>query len=263
MVNNSKKGLIVIIFLVIILVGVIVAGTIKEKRDSKVLNQEYINSVKTSEIEEENQQVDNNNAENIDVSKVKGLGEKLRAKVDVRVLVLGDGIAMSQGRNSDNGIWSEGVKNLIETTYGSKVTMTLLAQQGATTETGVTAVRENDIKNYDLVIICYGQNDNNKSLKTSDVKNYYKSIVDKIRNESPDASIIAVLESTLELNNVYRNAIQEVATANYLNVADMKNAFLSSGVKESTLVSSSLPNDQGYQVYTQTIGNTIRTILGQ
>ena len=258
--NNSKRGFILVIILAVILVGVIIAGTIKDKHESKINNEEY--SAYVEAASEESEESNKTDYEEVDSSKTEGLVEKLRAKQEIKILMLGDDMAMSIGRSSDSGIWSEGIKNLLQTTYGSKADLKLLAKEGATTETGVTLVKENDLSDYDLVILCYGNNDNKNSLKVQDVKTNYTEIITKIREKSPHALMIAVLESSLELNNSYRLAISEVATSNSLIIADMRNAFNSSGMKESSLAKNGFPNDQGYQVYTQAIGDKIKGAMG-
>ena len=258
--NNSKRGFILVIILSVVLVLVIGAGTIKEKRDNKKSTEEY----NTYMQEIENKEVGENteaSEEKVDSSKIKGCINKLKAKQDVKVLILGDDMAISKGRTSDAGIWSDGIKNLIETTYGSKVNLTLLAKEGATLETGLKATKENDISDYDLAILCYGNNDAKESRKISDVKENYTDIVKNIKAKSPEALMIAVLESPLELNNSYRMAVIEVADTNSLLKADMREAFNSSGKKESSISKNGFPNDTGYQIYTQTIGDKIKKAM--
>ena len=170
-------------------------------------------------------------------------------------------MAMSKGRTSDSGIWSDGFKHLIETTYGSKVNLTLLAKEGATLETGLRATKENDISDYDLAILCYGNNDAKTSRKISDVKENYAEIVKNIKAKSPEALMIAILESSLELNNAYRMAIIESADSNSLIKVDMREAFNSSGKKEAAISKNGFPNDTGYQIYTQTLGNKIKKAM--
>lgn len=256
--NNSKKGFVLVVLLSIILVLVIVAGVIKEKHDNKTNNEEYDRYIQETQIEDAD---DKDTEENVDSSKVKGFINKLKAKQDVKILILGDDMALSIGRSSDAGIWSDGVKNLIETTYGSKVNLTLLAKEGATLETGLTTTKENDMSGYDLTILCYGNNDSKASRKVSDVKEDYTEMVKNIKDKSPDSLMIAVLESSLELNNPYRLAVVEVATNNSLIKADMREAFNSSGKKDSSISKNGFPNDTGYQIYTQTIGKKIKEAM--
>ncbi|MDS0526685.1 SGNH/GDSL hydrolase family protein [Clostridium sp. SHJSY1] len=258
--NNSKKGLIIIIALTFVFIGVLTMGIIKDRNlntalaesSTKKVQEEPKEETKTEEKAPEEKKEEVKNTETLDFY------GKLKEKQSVRILILGDGLAMSQGRTSENGIWDKGVANLIQTTYGSKVELKSLAQGGASTAVGIDIVKANDIKDYDLVITCFGHNDNNTSVNTNQMKTNYNNIIAEVKNKSPKATIIVVLPSTLALDNTYRDNIQKVATENNVAVADMKKAFTESGVKESTLMNGALPNDKGYQVYTQTIGNVIK-----
>lgn len=252
--NNSKKGLFIIGILCAILVIVVGAGKVKERHENKINTEEYIASVTASQEAADQKQEEQEQ----DKAKLKSAVDKLRAKEDVKVLMLGDCIAMSSGRTSENGIWSEGIKNAILKQFGSNASMEVIAQKDATTATGLTQLQNADLSGYDIVILSYGYNDNKDKLKVDDTKANYKAIVDKVLKENNHAMIISVLESSLELNNPYRAAINEVSTTKSLIIADMKNAFITSGVKESTLASNGLPNDKGYQIYTQTIENKLK-----
>ncbi|SFU63434.1 Lysophospholipase L1 [Clostridium sp. DSM 8431] len=260
--SNSKKGLYIIIALAAILIVIIGAGKFKEKKENKINNEEYIASMSKASDSNEEKEETTEEEEKQDTSKMKSAPEKLRAKEDVKVLMLGDAIAMSSGRTSENGIWSEGIKSAILKEFGSKASMEVIAQKDATTATGLNQLKNADLSGYDIVILCYGYNDNKDKLKVEDVKADYKAIVDKIMKENNHAMIMSVLESSLELNNPYRSAINEVSTTKSLITVDMKNAFVSSGIKESSLASNGLPNDKGYQVYTQAVESKLKQVVG-
>ncbi|WP_143315811.1 SGNH/GDSL hydrolase family protein [Clostridium sp. HBUAS56017] len=259
--NNSKKGLITISALALILVFVLAAGIIKDRKLNSINKEEYVASLtnsskeeskNTKEVKAQEPPVEDKSTKSLDFY------GKLKEKQPVRVLILGDGLAMSQGRNSDNGIWDQGVASLIQNTYGSKVELKSLAQSGASTTVGVNVAKNNDISNYDLVITCFGHNDNSTLVNPSQSKTNYSNILAEIKSKSPKATIIPVLPSTLALDNTYRLTIQKLAAENNLTCADMKKAFTESASQESTLLNGSLPNDKGYQIYTQTVGNIIK-----
>jgi hypothetical protein len=260
--NNSKKGLLTVIALALILICVLAAGILKDKKLNNANKEEYTASLTSASKEEpketkEEAKVEEKPVVEKDTQNLDFYG-KLKEKQSVRVLILGDGLAMSQGRASDNGVWDQGVANLIQSTYGSKVELKSLAQSGASTSVGVSVVKDSDIKDYDLVITCFGQNDSNTLVNPSQMKTNYNSIITEIKSKSPKATIIPVLPNTLALDNTYRLTIQKVATENKLTCADMKKAFTESGMQESSLINGYLPNDKGYQIYTQTIGNVIK-----
>lgn len=258
--NNSKRGFILVVILSVILIMLIIAGVIKERHDNKLSEEEYVSCNEMYEKKALEENVPEESTK--DPSKIIGLANKLKGKQDVNVLILGDDIAMSTGRKSEAGIWSDALKNLLESTYGSKVNLKLVAKEGATTEMGLSDIKENDISDYDLVILCYGSNDRKEARKLSDVKKNYIEIIRQIKQKSPTSLVIAVLESSLELNNSYRLAVLDVAANNYMLVADMRNAFDSSGKSEASISNNGLPNDAGYEIYTQTIAKKIKEVVG-
>lgn len=258
--NNSKKGLIIVIALTFVFIGVLTIGIIKDRNLNTALAESSIKKVKEEPKEEVNteKKVPEEKKEVVKEIQTLDFYGKLKEKQSVRILILGDGLAMSQGRTSDNGVWDKGVANLIQNTYGSKVELKSLVQSGASTGVGIDIVKANDIKDYDLVIACFGHNDNSTLVNTTEMKNNYNNIIAEVKNKSPKAAIIVILPNTLAVGNTYRDNIKKLATENNLIVADMKKAFTESGVKESTLMNGTLPNDKGYQMYTQTIGNAVK-----
>ena len=247
--STDKIENIVIVVLVVVLAITLTLGIIKDKKESKKNLEEYNEFLK-----EEN----NNLVEESDETDGNDFYSKLRKKEEVKVLVLGDGLALSQGRVSDNGIWDQGLKNLIQNTYGSNVELNSLAQNGASSSVGVDTVKNNDISGYNLIITCYGYNDNKVGTSIEEFKKNYEDIISEIKTKNPSAIIIPILPSTLSIDNAYSVAIKEVSDTNKLNFADIKTEFINSGVTEDNLTNSGLPNDKGYELYTQCIGNIIK-----
>ena len=89
----------------------------------------------------------------------------------------------------------------------------------------------------------------------------YTNMVKKVKEENPNATVIVVLPSNLSLDNKYRLKIMEVCNENGLAYADMKTSFQQSGYAESKLTKNSLPTDMGYQIYSQTINNIIKSLI--
>lgn len=269
--NNSKKGILVTVILAIILVSVLTAGIIKDKRllaqnkldynnwleeSNEEKSTEVNNESKEEQPKNQEEQVQETVAKNTEES--LNLYEKLKNKEAVRLLILGDGIALSQGRTSENGVWERGIASLITSNYGSEVEVKSLAKAGASSAVGYDIVNSNDISNFDLIIMCYGQNDNNTAVNTNQFKLNYENIVSKVKESNPNGTIIPILPNTLQIDNAYRNMIQQIAKDNSLEVADMKKAFTTSSIGEANLLNGTLPNDTGYQIYTQTLGEVIK-----
>lgn len=259
MLNNTKKGIVMIITLILVLAGVLTLGILKDK-NSKDDNQDNysanIEETKTEETEDVKEKPQTETAE-----EVTDFYGKLKNKEALKVLILGDGLALSQGSTSNNGVWDTGVVNLIKNTYGNAVEMVSLAKAKATTLVGLSVVNNNKIENYDLVITCFGHNDNMAAVNINDFEKNYSEMITQIKKMSPNATILPVLPSTLALDNNYRRKIQEVATENSLTCVDTKTAFANSGLTDAELLNGTLPNDTGYKLYTQTVGETIKTAM--
>ena len=266
--NNSKKGIAIIVLLIFILGVVLTAGIIKDKKLSKENKDDYNNYIATikdkddsdtKDTESSKSNDDSSQSDNNDSGKEQNLNfyDKLKAKSPVKVLVLGDGIALSQGSTTSDGKWVEGLANFIKTTYGSEVEVKSLAKSGTKADEGLNIAKSNDLTGYDLVETCFGQNDNNAKTDAKAFKTSYLGIIDEIKSKNSNAVIIPVLSSTLDANNNYRKAISEIAQEKSLSAADVKQAFVDSGA-EASLVTGSLPNDKGYKYYTLTIANIIK-----
>lgn len=249
--NNSKKGFAIIILLSIVLIAVIGLGVMKTKK-LNAINQkefkEFMDEFNNATLEKEKKSVD--------------FVGKLKEKQEINMLVLGDGLAASQGKTKDDGIWTNAVTKFIKETYGSDVKPQVLAESSAKVEDGLNTVNLNDISNKDLIILSYGNNDSINKTGLDSFKVNYTNLVNKIKAENPNALIIVLIPNTLELDNKYRIKMMEVCNENRLAYGDLKTAFKESGQAESKLVKNSLPTDAGYQIYSQTVSNIIKTLAG-
>lgn len=266
--NNSRKGINIIVLLVFVFLVILTAGIIKDKKLSKQNKEDYNKYITTEKSNEDsnitdaesNKSKDNSsNTENEDFVQKQKLNfyDKLKEKSPVKILVLGDGIALSQGSTTPDGKWIEGVVNLIKSTYGTTAEVKSLAKSGTKASEGLNIAKNNDLTGYDLILTCFGQNDNNGLTDIKSFKTSYEGIISEIKSKNSNTVIIPILPSTLDLNNNYRNEIIQIANANSLDAADVKKAFTESGA-EASLVTGKLPNDRGYQYYTVTIGNVIK-----
>ena len=129
-----------------------------------------------------------------------------------------------------------------------------LARAGATSGVGYEVATNNDISNYDLIIICFGQNDNNKLTNINTFNANYQGIVNKVKEKNPNGTILPILPSTLVGDNAYRVAMQNISKNNTLNAIDVSNEFANSGVAINQLVGNGgLPNDKGYGLYIKAV----------
>lgn len=107
----------------------------------------------------------------------------------------------------------------------------------------------NDDVDYDLAIICYGQNDGADGFSTN-----YESIIRAIRSKYPDCSIISVLESSQREYTEKMTTIQSICEHYSIPIADTIAAFNNSGKAYDDLTGDGVhPNDAGQEIYYETV----------
>ena len=102
--------------------------------------------------------------------------QKLSDGFDVNVLVVGDSIGAGAGTETDGQQWFKQLQAYLRTVNKASVSVTNVSMGGNTSYAGYvqTMALDDDI-DYDLAVICYGQND---ALQGLDV--YYEAIVQAI-----------------------------------------------------------------------------------
>ncbi|MBQ6416508.1 MAG: SGNH/GDSL hydrolase family protein [Butyrivibrio sp.] len=183
--------------------------------------------------------------------------EKLAAAEPVNVLIVGDSIAAGTGASSGNS-WAARLPEAIKEKYGSTCNVTNISMGGNTSYAGVYRVKELDNKmDYDLAIICYGEND-------ADDENFsteYESIIRAIMARYGNCSILSILESSQREYTNKMNQIIEIAGYYNIPVVDTISAFNSGDYAYEELVHAPddmvHPNDQGHAVYLETLSAVI------
>lgn len=177
--------------------------------------------------------------------------QKLADGFDVNVLVIGDSIA--EGGQGENG-WCTILWNNLRKIYSNGVSITNVSMGGNASYAGyVRTMALNDDNQYDLTIICYGQNDGIDGFSTN-----YESIIQAIRNKYPDCSIISILESSQREYTEKMTAIQSICEHDGIPVADTIAAFNNSGKDYGNLTDDGVhPNDAGQEIYYETIKTVI------
>lgn len=113
--------------------------------------------------------------------------QKLADGFNVNVLAVGDSIGAGACTQTDVQQWYTQLQTYLRTVNKSKVSVANVSMGGNASYAGyVRTMALNDNVNYDLAIICYGQNDGTDGFSTN-----YESIIRAIRSKYPDCSVRA------------------------------------------------------------------------
>lgn len=243
--SKSKALDVSIIVLVIALVLVIGVGTIKDKR-ILAKNMESYSTDSTNQSGNNEKKPSSSNPY-----------EKIKNGEEVNILVLGNGIGLSEGKTDENGNWTTNLSKWLEETYKSKANITNLSQEKATVKTGLESLEQNK-DNFDLVYIIFGQNDQ-KALKSKQFKEDYEKIIENLKERNKNIIIVPIIENSLRKKNEYTNAIEELAKDNNLTVIDMATVFTKAPEPYAKLTTKGgiYPNNLGYSLYFSSIKGSI------
>ena len=187
--------------------------------------------------------------------------QKLADGFDVNILVAGDSIGANSGVSNANARWTTLLQKHLRNEYGVSGLITNVSIGGGTAYTDYVRVKNlQNNKEYDLAILCCGQND-----KLKDFGVRYEALIRAIRNQNEKCSIIAILESSQKGYTEKMNIIKELSVHYGIAVADTIAPFTDgSNGDYSTLTTDGVhPNDKGYTIYAQTIQKTIDEAVKQ
>lgn len=106
-----------------------------------------------------------------------------------------------------------------------------------------------DGANYDLAIICYGQNDDLEGFSAN-----CEAVIRAIERKYPDCSIISILESSQREYTEKMTIIQSLCSHYEIPIADTIAAFHNSDISYDGLTEDKVhPNDAGQQIYFETV----------
>lgn len=237
--GNKNTVLIILIVVMVAALSILMWG---EKKKS---------SAKTQELTKLNEQIFTENQAKAEALKQKeaedSFYQKLADGFDVNVLIVGDSIA--ENGQGEKG-WCTLLQNNLRKTYGNSVSFTNVSMGGNASYAGyVRTMALNDNVDYDLAIICYGQNDGADGFSTN-----YESIIRAIRSKYPDCSIISILESSQRTYTEKMTTIQNICERYSIPVADTIAAFNDSGKAYDDLTGDGVhPNDAGQEIYFETV----------
>ena len=188
---------------------------------------------------------------------------KLAEGLDVNILVVGDSIGSGAGADDTAGgpwEWDLQLAGYLTQAYcegsgyGGTIRVTNISMGGNSSYAGyIGALSLDDGIEYDLVILCYGQND-----VETDFSLYYEAMIRAVQRHYPGCEIIAVLESSQLTYTAKIREIQKLCSHYGIPTADTIAAFAASGYDVLTLTSDGThPNNLGQTIYAQTIAAVI------
>ena len=242
--SSSRKNVILSIIIVLLaaILGILLWMN-KKDEDKKSAELRAMNAKLYQEEQEKEAALKQKKAED-------SFYQKLSDGFDVNVLVVGDSIGAGAGTETDGKQWFKQLQSYLKTVNKASVSVTNVSMGGNTSYAGYvrTMALDDDI-DYDLAVICYGQND---ALQGLDV--YYESIIQAIRSKYPDCSIISILESSQREYTDKMTAIQSICDHYGIPVADTIAAFNNSGKSYDDLTKDGVhPNDAGQTIYYETV----------
>lgn len=241
---KKDKGTIILIVLALTLIIVFIVGTIKDKQLSAKNKAEA--TISNEAYMKERQRISNLN-----------VYQKLKENRDIKILVIGDSIGAQAGRDSDNGGWMDKLGAHLKSTYKCNVIVKNIAVGSTVSYEGYNDFMQRDLTNYDLVFLCFGQNDKGV-LNINDFNIIYEDLIRQIRIKNTNCDIIPIVESSLRQYNDYSNSIINLSTHYCFNYADTIDGFNKSGIDYSQLSKDGVhPNDNGYDIYFNIIKNII------
>lgn len=250
----KKLGNLFIVLLVIGNIFVIGYGTMKDNTSQKKLAklavaeqlkenaQDLAEQTKTKEQQQKDNVADYN------------LYDKLRNGKDISTLVIGDGIAASNG-SEDKDKWYIKLQSWISQTYKVQDKTDLKVHPGGGIDDGIKEYGADEESEYDLVILCYGQNDRQMDIHQWSKK--YESIVRQVINKNPKSDVILLVESSFQNYEIIPNAIKQISQYYGIQNIDMREVFKDSGTPYNKLSSGINPNTDGYALYFKAISNVI------
>lgn len=245
--NRSKSKVldISIIILIIALIVVIVVGTIRDKKTLARNMETYSGDSTSSSENNENQ------------ATISNPYEKIKEGKEVNILVLGNGIGLSEGKTDDSGNWTSSLSKWLEETYKSKANITNLSQDKATVKVGLEELEKNK-DNFDLAYIIFGENDQ-KALKPNEFKEDYEKIIKNLKERNKNISIVPIIENSLRKKNEYTTIIEDIGKDNDIKVLDMATVFTKDPAPYAKLTTKGgiYPNNVGYSLYFSNVKSLI------
>jgi len=241
---KNKEGIIIFI-LSISLIGVISAGVVKDKAEKNRLSQLRA-GVQAATIKSPNTKTDNS------------FYDKVSEKQEISILVLGDAIGESSGVKEESK-WYNSINKWINSEYGAKSNIKLFTSPKGNVFAGLSDFNFADNKKYDLVFICFGENDL-KDMTLAQYSGVYEALVRNIKTNNNKCEVINIIESSIKSDKTFPEALKKISNYYNLQFVDTRDVFSKSQIPYNNLSSNGiLPNEKGYELYSSAIEDLLKS----
>ena len=175
----------------------------------------------------------------------------------ISILVAGDSIGGGSGSTKPEFNFANRLKTALQKKYSVTATIVNVSMGGNTTYAPLVRVfKLSKEHNFDLVILCSGENDH-----ISTLGKYYEAIVRNVKTKYPNAEIISILQSSQKTYTDKIKTIQSIAQHYNIPTADTIAPFTNGENGEyNTLTDDGIhPNNKGYAIYAKVLENLIAT----
>lgn len=182
--------------------------------------------------------------------------QKLREGRTAKILVIGDDIAGSACA-TDGNKWTDQLTDLLHKEYRATFTVDIAEGGGIVgTWAEYNRLRMKNTTEYDCIILCTGQYDQNFDLQPFHM--FYEDLLTRMMHDYPRAAVFPILESSFQTENGYTVDLRDLSSYYGLDLIDMPQAYAQSGKNVLELNKDTYhPNDVGYGLYAQAIQKAI------
>lgn len=189
------------------------------------------------------------------LDKTNPLLYSLSTKKSINILINGDSVAS----DSSDGAWQNLVARKLNEEYQiDEVFLSNISLPGNAAYGGYAIENLTTLENgeqYDLVILCYGQND----YELSDFPIYYEALIRASKKNNPQAEIITILESAQLDYTEKINTIIKISEHYGISYVDTIQAFKESGFSNEELTTDLVHlNEKGHQIYADIIFDVLK-----
>lgn len=186
--------------------------------------------------------------------------EKSNKNQTIHLLMVGDSISEGAGASDPSLKWYKYLIPYMKDTYGKDLQITNVSMGGNTSYAGFVRVMQMEQReDYDLVVVCFGENDAEKDLAEN-----YERLLQTIVGKWPSCKLIIILESSQREYTPKIQTIQRLGEQYHAYVMDTISAFDQSGKKYEELCDDGThPNDEGQKIYFSTAVKVMDQIYGQ